>query len=654
MITFCASIRAAKAATDDKITTGSVGIPVQLCLAPEFAGLAKTIVYTDGTASADEALVGDATTATVPPDVLTTPGRRLQIGIYAANAAGTIVIPTVWATVAVIERGTIPSGVDPSEPTPSWVAQVQQIASDALETANSVRADADAGEFDGDPGPQGPQGEPGPQGPQGATGETGPQGPQGPQGEQGETGPQGPEGPQGPKGEPGDVTLEQLYAIYPTDTTSGSIASFADGADDVPVKSLVVNIAPVQSGSGDPSPDNVRPISGWETVGVFSAGNGINLFNQETLLQAPDWVLRDETFMGKPVYGGTIRHLVDSFSTRLPVDFKYKENTRYSVMLWWRRNTPSTENGMRIRWNYTDGTSVNATLGANNTDEMVNVMVTSAAGKTLDHISILYNNSSYIFVSGFAICEYQDGTLGPVYDSMVPYHVDLGQTVYGGTLDVTRGVLTVDKVMRAVTSMNRTNDHNFYIGTSAWEHRPLQFLYSTDGIICDRLPTIQPPSSSSAAVDGCYTDSARAVLVRTSSAYASSYDMLAALGGQINICYKTDPFVVAQLTPQEVKTLLGLNNIWADAGDVDVTYRADVGLYVNKKTAQTLTAAASMLSNVETDMTATRAYAVNDFLSVNGQLYRVTAAIANGATITPGTNVTETTVGAQITALLNA
>ena len=37
-----------------------------------------------------------------------------------------------------------------------------------------------------------------------------------------------------------------------------------------------------------------------------------------------------------------------------------------------------------------------------------------------------------------------------------------------------------------------------------------------------------------------------------------------------------------QLTPTEVKTLLGNNNIWADTGDIDLTYRADLGLYLDK------------------------------------------------------------------------
>lgn len=50
---------------------------------------------------------------------------------------------------------------------------------------------------------------------------------------------------------------------YPHAVVSGAVASFSDGADNIPVRSLTAQIVPVQSGSGDPSPTNVRPISGW-------------------------------------------------------------------------------------------------------------------------------------------------------------------------------------------------------------------------------------------------------------------------------------------------------------------------------------------------------------------------------------------------------
>ena len=38
-----------------------------------------------------------------------------------------------------------------------------------------------------------------------------------------------------------------------------------------------------------------------------------------------------------------------------------------------------------------------------------------------------------------------------------------------------------------------------------------------------------------------------------------------------------------QLTPTEVALLKGQNNVWTDSGEVEVTYKADIGKYVDKK-----------------------------------------------------------------------
>lgn len=62
----------------------------------------------------------------------------------------------------------------------------------------------------------------------------------------------------------------------------------------------------------------------------------------------------------------------------------------------------------------------------------------------------------------------------------------------------------------------------------------------------------------------------------------------------------------------------------------------------------------TLIAPTETGFKASRAYSVNQFLIVNNQLYKVTASIASGATITPGTNVTAVTVADILTALLNA
>lgn len=58
-------------------------------------------------------------------------------------------------------------------------------------------------------------------------------------------------------------------AAFATDTVSGDIVSFPDGADGIPVKAFTGSIVPAQSGSGDPAPDNIRPISGWTGANIY-------------------------------------------------------------------------------------------------------------------------------------------------------------------------------------------------------------------------------------------------------------------------------------------------------------------------------------------------------------------------------------------------
>lgn len=58
-------------------------------------------------------------------------------------------------------------------------------------------------------------------------------------------------------------------------------------------------------------------------------------------------------------------------------------------------------------------------------------------------------------------------------------------------------------------------------------------------------------------------------------------------------------------------------------------------------------------ANVETSTTASRAYTVGEYLVLNGTLYKVTANIANGGTITVNTNVVATDTGAELKTAMN-
>ena len=183
-------VSAANIAVEEKetLTEGRVGLLCRFSFTGEWDGLAKTAVF-DGADSRDVILTED--TVAVPAECLAAEGYSLSVGVYGKNAAGDIVIPTVYATVGKIQRSAYPTSKETAAPTPDVVAQIQQAAANAEAMARSVREDADLGKFNGGKGPQGPAGATGPQGPKGDTGAPGPKGETGPKGNTGERGPEG-------------------------------------------------------------------------------------------------------------------------------------------------------------------------------------------------------------------------------------------------------------------------------------------------------------------------------------------------------------------------------------------------------------------------------------------------------------------------------
>lgn len=196
-----------------------------------------------------------------------------------------------------------------------------QSAKEAADSLQELKDGIASGSFKGEKGdkgdtgpigPVGPQGEQGPQGPTGAAGatgpqcETGPRGEQGPQGIQGERGPQGAQGPQGekgdtgpqgPKGDPGPAGADGKDGTQIDDTTVTDSAPWSskhivdmlcppleETGNPVacyPVSGYPLGCKaswePAQDGSGEPSPENIRPIKGRDSVAVTRCGE--NLLN---------------------------------------------------------------------------------------------------------------------------------------------------------------------------------------------------------------------------------------------------------------------------------------------------------------------------------------------------------------------------------------
>ena len=85
-----------------RITTGTVGLPVEFTFDSEWEGLDKTAVFRAGNVSKSSRLVAGVV---VPWETLEKPGIALEIGVYGENADGTVAIATIWANVGVIREG---------------------------------------------------------------------------------------------------------------------------------------------------------------------------------------------------------------------------------------------------------------------------------------------------------------------------------------------------------------------------------------------------------------------------------------------------------------------------------------------------------------------------------------------------------------------
>lgn len=299
----------------------------------------------------------------------------------------------------------------------------------------------------------------------------------------------------------GEVTQAQLDTKAPVivESANGSIASFSDGADNMPVNNLTIGINPVQSGSGDPAPDNIRPISGWTGANVTRAGknlknlvfsqvNSSNILTNAFSLKAGTYTL-SVNYIGTPTWGIYLRNGSNISS---PV-IKNAYNT----------------------------TSLTFTLNRDYSELCV---------------SMYYGNG--ITVSEVTDIQLEVGSVATAYEPYITpttaslsWQTEAG-TVYGGTIDVTTGLLTAT---------------NGYIASYNGETLPGEWISDRD--------VYAPGTTPSNGAEVVYE-------LATPQTY--------------------------QLTPQQLfNTSYGSNSIWSNTGNTSITYPADTKLFIEKLTQPT-------------------------------------------------------------------
>ena len=151
------------------------------------------------------------------------------------------------------------------------------------------------------------------------------------------------------------------------------------------------------------------------------------------------------------------------------------------------------------------------------------------------------------------------------YHTYIPYTTP--QTVYGGTLDIVSGVLTVD---RASVQSSNASEYGMNNGTQYY----LKVAYAS-GIKTPSSPEatvisdkFKPEFSGASGV--VFLNTGGYIRFNTADSYDTVADMLGAVGA-IQFVYPLATPITYQLTPSQVSLLTGTNIITCDSGDMTIT-----------------------------------------------------------------------------------
>lgn len=342
---------------------------------------------------------------------------------------------------------------------------------------------------------------------------------------------------------------------------------------------------PVQEGSGTPSPENIRPIKGRDSVKVERCGENLlpfgerieNIYNQK-LMTSDDLLLLSKACAGQKLT------LTFSVETKNIVFEDAVEDE-------WRKRI-----GFECHGTLADGTEVytlqcwfddtngELTKNGKKTKTLTVTMPKLASGSITFYAQNIKSGSFVAYDFGIYV-----GTTAPT--TYTPYNgstntLTLPETVYGGEVDAvtgegkkTRKLVTLDG-NSAVTTYRENDDTDTYKGFAVSD--AVEAISSSSSAICSHFNgglASSPgyyPNTFLAHVNGnlyIRTEIPGVTSVETFKAYlAAQY----AAGTPVQVCYTlAEPVPLTTTGAQPIPALAGVNTVLTDADSATVTGRAD-------------------------------------------------------------------------------
>lgn len=147
------------------------------------------------------------------------------------------------------------------------------------------------------------------------------------------------------------------------------------------------------------------------------------------------------------------------------------------------------------------------------------------------------------------------------------YNTSLGRTVYGGTLDLISGVLTVTYGLTTIGALNWIYNNGGYFYSSGLSGKAA----GNFNILCDTYATTTATNVSGMSDYEIKGNTSTVTLYIKDSGYTNAATFKAERSGVV-IAYELATSETFQVTAKDIELLTGTNKIWASTGDVTVEY----------------------------------------------------------------------------------
>ena len=223
------------------------------------------------------------------------------------------------------------------------------------------------------------------------------------------------------------------------------------------------------------------------------------------------------------------------------------------------------------------------------------------------------------------------GTEAYITTGIVPVGHDseyLTRDIFGGTLDLVTGVLTVDRAMVTLDGSEAWTWEGGQRRAYTRRNDAKRFYDYTNHLMCDKLPIAEkyadtkPISVSGYPLNTLY-EGQNWIYVGNEN-ISTNEDFLIWLSEvKPTIVYELATPQTYQLTPHQIQTLVGQNNIWSDAGDVEVTFNLPIAnLLVKRQDTSDTSGNWLTLYSQSITQASDMDFTYIDFLNQHGKTYR--------------------------------